>query len=208
MDLVSTFARTAMASAVFMISISHAMSQKTEEKDMETITLGAGCFWCVEAVFESLNGVESAVSGYMGGPLENPSYREVSEGTTGHAEVVAVQFDPQVLALSDLLDVFFATHDPTTLNRQGADIGTQYRSVIFYDNEKQQEQAVMATKRVAKEWEGPIVTAVVPATIFYEAEDYHQAYFELNGEAPYCRAVIVPKIKKVNITFQHLLKVN
>ena len=146
------------------------------KESLSSITLGAGCFWCVEAVFEQLEGVRSATSGYMGGHVKNPGYREVCSGRTGHAEVVMVTFNEAQISLSDILEVFFAIHDPTTLNRQGADVGTQYRSAIFY------------------------------TTAFYEAEDYHQAYFELNGEAPYCRAVIAPKMQKFRKQFKPLLK--
>ncbi len=171
-----------------------------------TITLGAGCFWCVEAVFENLIGVHSAVSGYMGGSIKNPSYREVCTGRTGHAEVVQVQYDPAILSTATLLEVFFASHDPTTLNRQGADAGTQYRSAIFFHSEAQEQEAKDAISHAANTWQNTIVTEVTRASVFYKAEDYHQAYYELNGEAPYCRAVILPKMKKLNSEFQHLLK--
>lgn len=173
---------------------------------METITLGAGCFWCVEAVFASLEGVESAVSGYMGGHIKNPAYREVCTGRTGHAEVVQVTYNPEVIALSTLLEVFFASHDPTTLNRQGADVGTQYRSAIFTHSDEQMHVAQRAKENAQALFEDAIVTEIVPATAFYPAEDYHQQYYELNGEAPYCRAVIEPKMKKVQTQFAPLLK--
>ena len=168
--------------------------------------MGAGCFWCVEAVFEQINGVQSAVSGYMGGHIKNPSYREVCTGRTGHAEVVQVHFDASQVSLETILEVFFATHNPTTLNRQGADVGTQYRSAIFYESEEQKviaEKAIQDAQRALSE---AIVTELGPATEFYKAEDYHQAYFELNGEAPYCRAVIVPKMLKFKKQFKPLLK--
>ena len=176
------------------------------KESLETITLGAGCFWCVEAVFEQLDGVHSAVSGYMGGHIKNPGYREVCTGRTGHAEVVQVIFDPSRIALSDLLAVFFATHDPTTLNRQGADVGTQYRSAIFYNSEEQQAIAEESLQQAQGDFENRIVTEIAAASAFYEAEDYHQAYYELNGEAPYCRAVIAPKMQKFRKQFEPLLK--
>lgn len=172
----------------------------------ETIVLGAGCFWCVEAVFASLDGVESATSGYMGGHIKNPAYREVCTGRTGHAEVVKVVFHPQLIDLHTILEVFFVSHDPTTLNRQGADTGTQYRSAIFYTSETQKEVCEEGMRKAQGHWSEPIVTEITPATAFYPAEDYHQQYFELNGEAPYCRAVIAPKMNKVREQFAPLLK--
>lgn len=178
------------------------------QSNMETITLGGGCFWCIEAVYSSLNGVESAVSGYMGGQIKHPAYREVCTGRTGHAEVVQITFDPSILTWEDLFNVFFTAHDPTTLNRQGADVGTQYRSCIFFHSDEGRAQA----ERAISKWNGPgawdnqIVTEVQEASAFYVAEDYHQQYFELNGEAPYCRAVIAPKMKKVRIEFAPLFK--
>ena len=177
---------------------------------METITLGGGCFWCIEAVFQDLKGVQSATSGYMGGHIKRPAYREVCTGRTGHAEVVQVVFDAEALPLSTLLDVFFTAHDPTTLNRQGADVGTQYRSCIFYQTEEQKTTALETIQRwnAAGTWGAPIVTDVAPSEEFYVAEDYHQQYYELNGEAPYCRAVIAPKMKKVHEAFAPLFKVN
>mgnify|MGYP001599122468 CR=1 FL=1 len=183
---------------------------QTNAQTMETITLGGGCFWCIEAVFQDLNGVESATSGYMGGHIKRPAYREVCTGRTGHAEVVTVVFDAETLPLSTLLDVFFTAHDPTTLNRQGADVGTQYRSCIFYQTEEQKATALEAIERwnASGAWGNPIVTEVEPAVEFYPAEDYHQQYYELNGEAPYCRAVIAPKMKKVHEEFAPLFDVN
>jgi len=172
----------------------------------ETITLGAGCFWCVEAVFESIQGVSSATSGYMGGHIKNPGYREVCTGRTGHAEVVQVKYNPLEVGLDVLLDVFFTTHDPTTLNRQGADVGSQYRSAIFLHAPEQGPIAQRALDRNQAAYAQPIVTEITEASDFYKAEDYHQAYFELNGEAPYCQAVIVPKIQKFRSTFEGILK--
>lgn len=180
----------------------------TNEESLESITLGAGCFWCVEAVFEQIVGVEAAVSGYMGGHIKNPAYREVCTGRTGHAEVVKVTFDASEVALDDILRVFFATHDPTTLNRQGADVGTQYRSAIFYETEEQKSLAQAAMNEAQQFFPEAIVTEIVEATAFYKAEDYHQAYYELNGEAPYCRAVIAPKMQKFRKQFEPLLKAN
>ena len=179
---------------------------QSKTMEMQTITLGAGCFWCVEAVFDRIEGVESVTSGYMGGHVKNPAYREVCNGTTGHAEVIQVSFNPDVVSLSLLLEVFFATHDPTTLNRQGADAGTQYRSAIFHHSAGQLpiiEQAVIAA---SGQWSSPIVTTVEVASPFYEAEDYHQSYFELHGEAPYCQAVIAPKMRKFTEKYSFLLK--
>ncbi len=183
---------------------------QTNAQTMETITLGGGCFWCIEAVFQNLNGVESAKSGYMGGHIKRPAYREVCTGRTGHAEVVQVVFDSEKLPLSTLLDVFFTAHDPTTLNRQGADVGTQYRSCVFYQTEKQKTTALEAIERwnASGIWHNPIVTEVAPEQEFYLAEDYHQQYYELNGEAPYCRAVIAPKMKKVHEAFAPLFNGN
>jgi peptide-methionine (S)-S-oxide reductase len=175
---------------------------------LETITLGAGCFWCVEAVFEGLQGVHSAQSGYMGGHIKNPGYREVCTGRTGHAEVVQIVYDATVLSTKTLLEVFFSTHDPTTLNRQGADAGTQYRSAIYFHSTDQQNDAIDAVTRAQNEWSNRIVTEVTIASEFYIAEDYHQAYYELNGEAPYCQAVILPKMQKMRSAFRHLLKIN
>ena len=177
----------------------------TTEMNKDTLTLGAGCFWCVEAVFASLKGVDSAVSGYMGGHIKNPAYREVCTGRTGHAEVVQVVFDPNVIGVGTLLDVFYATHDPTTPNRQGADVGSQYRSAIFYTHIDQVASIEAAIQRAQSILEEPIVTEVLPMAPFYPAEDYHQAYYELNGEAPYCRAVIAPKMKKLRAQFAPLL---
>ncbi len=174
----------------------------------ETITLGGGCFWCIEAVFDALQGVLSVESGYAGGTTPNPTYRQVCSGTTGHAEVVQVTFDPAVISLKQILEVFFAVHDPTTLNRQGADIGTQYRSVIFYRNEEQKRvaQEVMGELTAAKAYPSPIVTELAPFDAFYIAEDYHQEYYAHNGSAPYCQVVIAPKMAKFRKLFKSQLK--
>jgi len=188
----------------YFSSSSYAQTQEsmnTETTQFETITLGAGCFWCIEAVFESIQGVQQAVSGYSGGHIKNPAYREVCSGRTGHAEVIQVTFDPKALRLELLLEVFFGTHDPTTLNRQGADVGTQYRSAIYYHTPQQKEVALAAVVRAQKDWSSPIVTEVTEFETFYEAENVHQAYYEMNKEAPYCRAVITPKMQKFKKDF-------
>jgi peptide-methionine (S)-S-oxide reductase len=174
----------------------------------EQATFGGGCFWCLEAVFEQLQGVDKVESGYAGGATANPTYKQVCAGNTGHAEVVQINFDPSVIAYRDLLDVFFATHDPTTLNRQGADIGTQYRSVVFYHSPQQKEAAEqrIAELNAAKIWPAPIVTQVVPFTAFFKAEDYHQGYFGDNPGQPYCQGVISPKVSKFRKQFAGRLK--
>ena len=178
------------------------------EERLEVCTLGAGCFWCVEAVFVDLNGVHKVVSGYSGGKVKNPTYKEVCSGYTGHAEVVQIHFDPAIISFPDILEVFWHTHDPTTLNRQGADTGTQYRSVIFYHSEEQKMQAEQskANTDASDLWEDPIVTEISPFTIFYEAEDYHQNYYDENPSQPYCRVVINPKLTKFRQKFAEKLK--
>lgn len=162
----------------------------------ELATLGGGCFWCLEAVFERLKGVEQVVSGYAGGTVDHPSYRQVCEGTTGHAEVVQVTYDPEVVTFRDLLDVFFTVHDPTTPNRQGADVGTQYRSVILAHTDRQRMEADAAIRALdaAGTWDAPIVTEVVPFTVFYPAEAGHQGYYRRNEGQRYCQLVIAPKV--------------
>ena len=164
----------------------------------EVATLGGGCFWCLEAVYQELRGVEKVESGYSGGDVPNPSYREVCTGMTGHAEVVQVTFDPEVVSYRDILEVYFSIHDPTTLNRQGADVGTQYRSVIFYHNDEQRSVAEEVISELESEgiWSDPIVTEVTPFDEFYVAEDYHQNYFRNNGFQPYCQVIIAPKVAK------------
>jgi peptide-methionine (S)-S-oxide reductase len=169
------------------------------ESTTEVATLGGGCFWCLEAVYLGLKGVERVVSGYSGGTVPNPTYEQVCTGTTGHAEVVQITFDPQVISFKEILDVFFTVHDPTTLNRQGADVGPQYRSVVFYHSPEQRatvEQAIEELRK-AGTWGRPIVTEVVPFTVFYPAEDYHQGYYRRNSGQPYCRATIAPKLAKM-----------
>jgi peptide-methionine (S)-S-oxide reductase len=174
----------------------------------EVATLAGGCFWCLEAVFDDLKGVESVESGYSGGNVQSPSYAQVCDGNTGHAEVVQVTFDPQVLSYKDLLKVFFTIHDPTTLNRQGNDVGTQYRSAIFYHNGEQKKIAEEVIQEItaAKIWNHPIVTEVTSFSQFYIAEDYHQEYFKNNPFQGYCRVVIAPKVTKFRHSFADQLK--
>lgn len=171
-------------------------------------TFGGGCFWCTEAVFRRLRGVRSVVSGYCGGQLEDPSYEAVCQGTTGHAEVIQVEFDPAEISFGDLLDIFFATHDPSTLNQQGADRGTQYRSVIFYHDDSQQETAneKVGLWNSSGEYPNSIVTEIVPIAAFYPAEDVHQEYYERNSHQPYCAAVIAPKVQKLIDRFADLTR--
>ena len=171
-------------------------------------TFGGGCFWCTEAVYAQIKGVQSVTSGYTGGRIADPNYKQVCSGLTGHAEAVEIEYDPAVVPFEKLLEIFFATHDPTTLNRQGADVGTQYRSAIFYHDDKQKETAerVIASLDAAKVFPSLIVTTLEKAKVFYPAEDYHQDYFAINGYQPYCQAVIVPKVEKVRKVFKELLK--
>lgn len=174
----------------------------------DTVTLGGGCFWCLEAVFTELKGVTKVESGYAGGHVANPTYAQVSDGNTGHAEVVQISFDPNVVTLDTILRAYFTIHDPTTLNRQGNDVGPQYRSVAFYRNDAQKAAIEKAIKETADshEWSGTIVTEVVPFTVFYKAENYHQEYFKLHGEQPYCQLVVAPKVAKFRKKFHDLLK--
>ena len=176
--------------------------------NVETITLGGGCYWCVEAVYEKLNGVQSVVSGFAGGKTANPSYESVSSGRTGHAEVVQITYDNTITNLDEIFKVFFTVHDPTTLNRQGADIGTQYRSVIFFkdENQKVAAQNIIAALKKAKVYDSPIVTTLEPFTIFYKAENYHQNYYQNNKNQPYCQMVIQPKMEKFEKVFKDKLK--
>lgn len=180
-----------------------------EEKDpkpaagLERITFGAGCFWCVEAIFQQLEGVEQVTSGYAGGNVKNPSYKEVCTGNTGHAEVIRVDFDPSRIRFKDLLEVFWKSHDPTQKNRQGADVGTQYRSAVFYHNEGQRVEAerYLEELNASGAWQDPIVTEISPCENFYPAEQEHQDYYQENPEAGYCRAVIVPKLERLKEVF-------
>lgn len=184
------------------------MTSAASAQTRETVTLGAGCFWCVEAIFERLKGVYEVESGYSGGHVADPSYKAVTSGTTGHAEVIRFTFDPAVISYEDILRVFYHTHDPTTLNRQGADVGPQYRSVIFYQDAAQKEAALRVTREIAdsKLWSNPIVTEISPLINYYVAENYHQDYFANNPNAGYCQVVIAPKVRKFMRDFAHLLK--
>jgi peptide-methionine (S)-S-oxide reductase len=172
----------------------------------EVATLGGGCFWCTEAVYSDLKGVEKVESGYSGGDVPNPSYEDVCTGDTGHAEVVQLTFDPRVISYQDILEIFFSIHDPTTLNRQGADSGTQYRSVVLYHNQDQKKVAEEVIEESRKNFSQPIVTQLVPFKAFYKAEDYHQEYFMNNPNQPYCRAVVGPKVAKFRKHYPDKLK--
>lgn len=174
----------------------------------QSATLGGGCFWCTEAVFRELRGVQSVKSGYSGGKVANPTYQQVCSGTTGHAEVAQITFDPQVISFQEILQVFFTVHDPTTLNRQGADVGTQYRSAIFYHAEEQRRIAEETIKEINAEkiWDAPIVTEVTPFAAFFKAEGYHQEYYVNNPGQPYCQVVIAPKVVKFRNKFKEKLK--
>jgi peptide-methionine (S)-S-oxide reductase len=190
---------------LIVLSMNNYPEQST---NYETATLGGGCFWCTEAVYKEMKGVVKVVPGYSGGHIKNPAYREVTTGRTGHAEVVQITFDPSVSTFSDILEVFFMTHDPTTLNRQGNDIGTQYRSAIFYHNEEQKNMAEKAIELFEKDkiYDDPIVTKVTPFDAFYIAEDYHHNYFERNKNQPYCQFVVAPKVEKFKKIFGDKLK--
>jgi len=189
-------------------SIVEAQDKKIKSMKEEIITLGSGCFWCTEAVYESVKGVSSVVSGYSGGLVADPTYKQVCTGTTGHAEVVQISFDPDVISLEEILFIFFKTHDPTTLNRQGADVGTQYRSVIFYRSEEQKKLADSIINELNNQhiFENPVVTQVQKFNKFYMAEDYHQNYYERNPYQGYCNAVITPKLSKFKKDFSGVLK--
>lgn len=178
------------------------------QQHTEVATLGGGCFWCIEAVFADLQGVTQVVSGYTGGHVVNPTYRQVCGGQTGHAEVVNVTFDPNRISFKEILQVFFTIHDPTTLNRQGADVGTQYRSAIFYNSPEQKATAeqVIEELNAAQLWNAPIVTEIAPSDVFYRAEDYHQDYFKNNPYQPYCQVVVAPKVAKFRKQFTERLK--
>jgi peptide-methionine (S)-S-oxide reductase len=180
----------------------------TQNEVVEVATLGGGCFWCLEAVFDKVQGVLHVESGYAGGAVPHPTYKQVCAGTTGHAEVVQITFDPQVITFREILEIFFDIHDPTTLNRQGADVGTQYRSAIFYhsDAQKATAEATIAELESANTYKSPIVTEVTPLDVFYVAEDYHQEYFEQNKQQPYCSVVIAPKVAKFKQHFVAKLK--
>jgi methionine-S-sulfoxide reductase len=213
---IATILATLLAGGILMASLDKASSQSPSESgagaggdpQLEQATFGNGCFWCTEAVFSELKGVTSAVSGYSGGHVENPDYKHVCTGLTGHAEVVQVTFDPQVISFAELLEVFFKTHDPTTLNRQGPDEGTQYRSAVFYHSEQQRKTAEQYKQQLDQSgaYDAPIVTEITKFDKFYPAEDYHQQYYELNGREPYCRVMIRPKVEKVRHVFKDKLK--
>lgn len=207
--------RALVASLVLLVSTVASMptavsaATSSAPSQTEVLTLGGGCFWCMEAVFAELKGVVSVESGYAGGSVVHPTYTQVSSGTTGHAEVVQVSFDPGVISRSDILRVFFTVHDPTTRDRQGNDVGPQYRSIAFYRTPEQKAaiEQIIAETAASHEWDGKIVTEVVPYDIFYKAENYHQEYFALHGEQPYCQLVIAPKIAKFRKRYHNLLKI-
>jgi peptide-methionine (S)-S-oxide reductase len=184
------------------------MTNHVNKSGLETATFGSGCFWCTEAIFLNVNGVETVVSGYMGGKAKNPTYKEVCSGLTGHAEVIQLTYDPAKVTYDELLEFFWKTHDPTTLNRQGNDVGTQYRSVIYYHNNEQKQLATHYKKKLdgSGAFNAPIVTEISPAEAFYKAEDYHQNYYNLNSSAPYCSYVIQPKLEKFKKAFKEKLK--
>ncbi len=189
------------------IPMNQSTNNMIENNVLDTAYFGAGCFWCVEAIFQNINGVIEVVSGYMGGDIKNPSYREICTGNTGHAEICKITFDTTQISYSELLEIFWTTHDPTTLNRQGADRGTQYRSVIFYTNDTQKELAMQSKQNVAPTlWDQAIVTEITPSSIFYPAEDHHQNYYNENTEAYYCQLVINPKLNKLKEKFNSKLK--
>jgi peptide-methionine (S)-S-oxide reductase len=178
------------------------------KSQLETATFGSGCFWCTEAIFDRLKGVHSVKSGYSGGTKDNPSYKEVCSGNTGHAEVIQITYNPKEVTYDDILEVFWKTHDPTTLNKQGADVGTQYRSVIFFHNDEQKQKAEHYKNELTKQkiWKDPIVTEIAPFKKFYSAEDYHQDYYENNRSQGYCNFVITPKVEKFEKVFKDKLK--
>jgi len=194
--------------ALLFVGFGNMNNQQALGASEDVITLGGGCFWCTEAIFDELRGVKQVESGYSGGHVPNPTYERVCTGTTGHAEVIQVTFDPQVISLNDILHIFFTVHDPTTLNRQGPDVGTQYRSAIFYRNDDQKKIAeeVMRDIAASKIWNAPLVTKLEPFKAFYEAEDYHQTYFASNPNQPYCRAIIAPKVAKFREKYRARLK--
>lgn len=186
----------------------HQSEKDMSQSQLDTATFGSGCFWCTEAVFQMLDGVVSATSGYMGGAIENPTYKQICTGTTGHAEVVRIVYDSKIISYETLLEAFWSSHDPTTLNRQGNDVGTQYRSVIFYHTPTQKALAeeIKASLNSKKVFDDLIVTEITSAGVFYAAENYHQEYFDLNGSEPYCQFVIKPKLDKFKKVFSDRLK--
>jgi peptide-methionine (S)-S-oxide reductase len=215
MKFITMFFAVLIAIILASCSFTNKQTEKFKSLDMDKITssnldtavFGAGCFWCVEAIFQELKGVEAVESGYSGGKVENPTYKQVCAGTTGHAEVARIIFDPSVITYDELLEVFWTTHDPTTLNRQGADVGEQYRSVIFYLSDSQKEAAEKSKQDVApKIWDNSIVTEIEPLNNFYIAEDYHQNYYNNNSNQSYCQFVINPKLEKFRKKFKEKLK--
>jgi peptide-methionine (S)-S-oxide reductase len=185
-----------------------ASAQNKVNNTTQTVTFGMGCYWCSEAIFTRIKGVTKVESGFSGGTVKNPTYQQVCTGKTGHAEVVQVTFNPQIISFASLLEIFWKMHDPTTLNRQGDDVGTQYRSVIFYHNNKQKQEAekYKAELNMAKAYPKPVITQIAPFSAFYKAEDFHQNYFANNGQKPYCRLVILPKVEKLEKVFKDKLK--
>jgi peptide-methionine (S)-S-oxide reductase len=194
--------------SIFLVLLLFTENIDTNNKTMETATFGGGCFWCTEAIFKEVKGVESVTSGYSGGEIVNPSYREVCTGRTGHAEVIEIDFDPAVVSFEELLEIFWSTHDPTMLNRQGNDVGTQYRSVVFYHNEQQKETAEKLKKKLNDEniFGKPVVTEISPWKNFFRAEEDHQDYYENNPNQGYCQFIIVPKLDKFRKIFKEKLK--
>jgi peptide-methionine (S)-S-oxide reductase len=206
---------TTLTILIGLVFTARVYEQKTKQEfkmvnksDFETATFGSGCFWCTEAIFLNIDGVTKVESGYTGGKVKNPTYKEVCSGLTGHAEVIQLTFDPKIISYDELLEIFWQIHDPTTLNKQGADIGSQYRSVIYYHSDDQKRSAEHFKARLEEEgvFDKPIVTEISPATTFYKAEDYHQNYYNLNNNAPYCTYVIEPKLEKFKKAFNPLLK--
>jgi peptide-methionine (S)-S-oxide reductase len=183
-------------------------NQVSNTEGLELATFGSGCFWCTEAIFLDVEGVYNVQSGYMGGKVKNPTYKEVCSGLTGHAEVIQFHYDPKKISYDEVLEIFWKTHDPTTLNRQGADVGTQYRSVVFYHNDQQKQLAEHYKSKLESEnvFNDPIVTEITPASVFYKAEDYHQNYYNLNQDQPYCSFVITPKLEKFRKVFKEKTK--
>ena len=195
-------------SSIFADDLNNSIALTNTDNDMDTATFGAGCFWCIEAVFTELKGVTAVTSGYMGGSIKNPSYKEVCTGRTGHAEVAQIVYDQSVISFAELLEVFWQTHDPTTLNRQGNDVGTQYRSAIFYHDATQKEEAEFYKQKLIAggAFNNPIVTEITPLDTFYPAENYHQDYFANNPSQPYCQMIVRPKVEKFKKAFSDKLK--
>ena len=203
-----TFAASGCKESKSEIKNNDEKTMNTQNTNLETATFGSGCFWCTEAIFERVKGVSKVVSGYSGGSVDNPTYKEVCNGTTGHAECTQITFDPAVITYDELLEIFWKMHDPTTLNRQGNDVGTQYRSVVFYHNDEQKQKAEYYKKKLTEEkiWDKPIVTEITKLEKFYPAEDYHQEYYDNNPNQGYCTYVITPKVEKLEKIFKDKLK--